>query len=78
MPRKVPEQQGRAAVAQAAQNARVQIIADGAYKPRGYHRQIQKGFGPGVCLYLHQQQDGLHQPQGDGCDGITDPCSLIA
>ena len=51
------------------QNARVQIIADGAYKPRGYHRQIQKGFGPGVCLYLHQQQDRLHQPQGDGCDG---------
>ena len=51
------------------QDARVQVVADGADEARGHHRQIQKGFGPGVGFHLHQQQDGLHQGQGQGRDG---------
>ena len=63
------EQQRGPAVAQAAQNAGVQVVADGADEARGHHHQVQPGLGPGVGLHLHQQQDGLHQCQGQGRDG---------
>ena len=63
-----------AAVAQSSQDARVEVVADGADEAGTYHREVEPGVVIGGIVHPQQKEDGLHQPHRqqrhrDGADG---------